>query len=64
VPVDSVEASITIKMALGASGEKAALLQLILASLHSGLVSILEVLHGVLYPEVHKNGFQKKKKKK
>jgi hypothetical protein len=50
-------------MALEATEEKVALLQLILASLHIGLVTILKVLYGTLYPEAHNNGFKINKKR-
>jgi hypothetical protein len=54
--IDSAEAQITIRwhiLVVGAMGEKAAWLRLIILLLHTAHVHIHEVLHGVLNPKAH-----------
>jgi hypothetical protein len=50
-PVDSAAAHVMLKIAVGATGEKAAQLIPEFLSLHMGHVHVHEVLHGVLHPE-------------
>jgi hypothetical protein len=49
-----------VTMVVDAMGERATLIYPKSMLLHMGHVHIHEVLHGVLYPEAHDNGLQKK----
>ena len=50
-PVDCAAAHVMLKMAVDATGEKAAQLIPKFLSLHMGHVYVHEVLHGILHPE-------------
>jgi hypothetical protein len=60
--VDSVTARITISWPQTPWGRKRYSHFPYSIILHTKHISILEVLHGVLYPEAHNNGCQKKKR--
>ena len=61
-PVDSATARITLGWPQMPRGRKRHSYYPCSCLLHTGHVYVQEVLHGVLYPEAHINGFKKKKR--